>query len=121
MPDDYRPLDRDLCSILLAKFGVSSRLWESDVYCLAAMTCSKVTPFFWMNVRNSSVAVAWIWLLYSHVRSSIFFGTQLPEKVDFTSFMVMALEMDVKRQKCRFQTCAKVLNHKCFANRLNVD
>ena len=87
MPDDYRPLDRDLCSILLAKFGVSSRLWESAACCLAALACSKVTPFFWNNVRNSSVAVAWIWLLYSHVRSSIFFGTQLPEKVDFsTSF-----------------------------------
>ena len=104
---DVELVDRDLRSILLAKFGVSSRLWESDVCCLAVLACSKVTPFFSMKTRNSCVAVAWIWLLYSHVSSSIFLALSSHKRCTLVRpFVVIASEIEVKRQKCGSRTCA---------------
>jgi hypothetical protein len=85
---------------ILRLFGITI-LCESDACCLAALACSKVTPFLSMNARNSSVAEAWIWLLYSHVSSSIFLALSSHKTCTLVRpFMVMASKIEVKQQKC---------------------
>jgi hypothetical protein len=54
--EDYR--SKALRSMLFAKLGVSSRLWESTTAWFAARACSKVMPFFFRKAKNSSVAAA---------------------------------------------------------------
>ena len=83
---------------------------------------SKVTPLFSVNVRNSCFPVAWIWLLYLYVWSSIFLGPSSQRRWTLVRpFMVMASEIDVKWQKCGSKNSAKVLNHKSLSKCLSVD
>ena len=89
-----------------------------------ASACSKVTSFFSMNVRNSSVALAWIWLLYlaGVIIDLLRLSAPTQDENSVRPFVVMASEMETKRQKCGFLDLRnKVLNHNCLADHLNID